>query len=160
MPRFAPCINRDSEAPLRATSLYAIQCYLFPAGVCFNPPAPFLKGEPTGRILFRPKFYVASRRVASRLPLCKGGQGGFRRPASRYVLTRIQRPASRYVLTRIPKPHLTLMFLLRKLLHNPLNHHLSISSHITILNPNHRQTNGLHLPVPFDVPCLCLGCEM
>ena len=79
-PRFAPCINRDSESPL-----YAIQCYLFPVGVCFNPPAPFLKGEPTGRWptgcrLFRPKFYVASRRVASRFPLCKGGQGGFNDP--------------------------------------------------------------------------------
>ena len=163
--------------------------FVLPAGVCINPPAPFLKGEPTGRWptgcrLFRPKFYVASHRVALRLPLCKGGQGGFndplcakhsqgfndppcamnsqgfRGPALRHEFTGIQRPASRHVLTRIPKPRFALMFLLRKLLHNPLNHHLSISSHIAILNPNHRQTDGLHLSVPFGVPCLCLGCEM
>ena len=80
MTRFALYINKNSKAPL-----YAIQCCLFPAGVCFNPPAPFLKGEPTGRWptgrrLFRRKFYAALRRVASRFPLCKGGQGGFNDP--------------------------------------------------------------------------------
>ncbi len=97
MTRFALYINKNSKAPL-----YAIQCCLFPAGVCFNPPAPFLKGEPTGRWptgrrLFRRKFYAASRRVASRFPLCKGGGGGG-----------IQRPASPYILTRIPNPRFTL----------------------------------------------------
>lgn len=139
--------------------------FVLPAGVCINSPAPFLKGEPTGRWptrcrLFRPKFYVASRRVALRLPLCKGGQGGFRRPASRHVFTGIPKLRFAPCINKDSTPRFALMFLLRKLLHNPHSHHLSISSHITILNPNHCQSDGLHLPVPFCIPLLCLGCEM